>query len=188
MSIQIINSTFFADDVALIGSARDVALLLEIAECHSFTNGYRWSPTMCEIIKPSPDIHYTIYGQHLPVSTTFKYLGIPFNEVGICKQQLVYHAITKATSTQQALRRIGLHQYGLGLHQAILAYRTFIRPILEYGLAIVHLHPTHLQAISRCQQTCIRLLLNHNATATSPTTVIEHLVNLPTTNLQIRIL
>jgi hypothetical protein len=186
--VSIINATLFADDVALIGSAQDVSTMLAVAESHSLANGYRWSPTKCEIINPSPTITYTLYNQDIPTSTTFKYLGIPFNEYGICKKQLVHAAITKATNTQQALRRNGLHQYGLGIRQAIAAYRTFVRPVLEYGLAIVHLHPTHQKEIQKCQQQCLRLLLNHNITATSPTAIIEHIGNLPSTKLRTQIL
>jgi hypothetical protein len=186
--VSIINATMFADDVALIGSAYDVSVLLSIAESHSITHGYRWSPAKCELINPSPSFHYTLYNQPLPVTTTTKYLGIPFNEYGICKSQMINTAITKTTQHQQALRRMGVHQYGFGLHQAIKAYTTFIRPILEYGLAIVPIHPTHQQQIKKCQQQCIRLLLNHNINNNSPTAIIEHTGNIPTTKTRIHIL
>ncbi|CAO3588292.1 unnamed protein product [Absidia cylindrospora] len=169
----------FADDVALVGSAHDVSVLLSIAESHSITNGYKWSPSKCELINTSPSFSYTLYDQPLPISTSTIYLGIPFNEYGICKSQM----INKAIQHQQALRRMGVHQYGFGLLHAIKAYTTFIRPIIEYGLAIVPISPTHLKALQKSQQTCIRLLLNHKITA-----IIEHIGNLTTIKLRIKIL
>jgi hypothetical protein len=192
--IEIINSTLFADDVALIGSPSDVHHMLSLAEEHSIANGYKWSPTKCQIITTPPPpgspppYTYSLYNTPLPITDTATYLGLPFNQYGIAKSKMIHQATTKAIRQQQLLRHLGLHQYSMGIHHALKAYRIFVRPIMEYGLAIINVNPIHQRILQQCQQQCIRLLLNHHADANTPTTIIEHIANLPTIKTRISIL
>ncbi|CEP10719.1 hypothetical protein, partial, partial [Parasitella parasitica] len=48
----IMNSLFFADDVVILGNARNTQALLDIAEQHSISLGYRWNPLKSAIILP----------------------------------------------------------------------------------------------------------------------------------------
>ncbi|KAG0852029.1 hypothetical protein G6F15_014093 [Rhizopus arrhizus] len=50
-----INSLLYADDVALVGSASEVRHMLDLAQIHSLTLGYKWSPPKCAVLNaPSP--------------------------------------------------------------------------------------------------------------------------------------
>ena len=87
------------------------------------------------------------------------------------------------------LHNIGAHQYNFGLSLSLRLYRTFIRPILEYGLAIISPTPTHYQMLENAQKRCIRLTLNvTNPSATTLTIVSLHLANLPSIKLRARVL
>ncbi|KAK4508974.1 PH domain-containing protein [Mucor velutinosus] len=52
-----INALLYADDVAILGSAREVKQMLTLAESHSLALGYRWAPAKCAIINPRPPPH-----------------------------------------------------------------------------------------------------------------------------------
>ncbi|KAI9466508.1 hypothetical protein BDB00DRAFT_777773 [Zychaea mexicana] len=87
------------------------------------------------------------------------------------------------------LRNIGAHQYNFGLGLALRLYRSFVRPVLEYGLAIFTPTATQYTALEKVQIRCIRLALNvTDPAATTPTIVPLHLADLPSIKLRARIL
>ncbi|KAG2218275.1 hypothetical protein INT45_002397 [Circinella minor] len=147
----VISSLLYADDLVLLGFPKDIAKLLHVAERHSLEYGYRWHPDKCAIIEPPPNINdesasitstrqspssdYFLYGELLPKVQQFQYLRIPFDHNGI-------------------------HQYGIGLWPAIRAYRTFIQPVLEYGLAITTLSAKQKEKLNNAQKSCIKMAMN----------------------------
>ncbi|KAG0994641.1 hypothetical protein G6F27_014068 [Rhizopus arrhizus] len=79
-----INSLLYADDVALVGSASEVRHMLDLAQIHSLTLGYKWSPPKCAVLNaPSPSssryVPMSLYDQDLPTVEEFTYLGVPFD-------------------------------------------------------------------------------------------------------------
>ncbi|KAI9494110.1 hypothetical protein BDB00DRAFT_737855, partial [Zychaea mexicana] len=70
---------------------------------------------------------------------------IPFCSTGIEVSRLINHNATKTTDAMRVLWSLGAHQYSFGLGVTLRLYRSFIRPILEYGLAIVTLTATNLR-------------------------------------------
>ncbi|KAG1128139.1 hypothetical protein G6F38_013639 [Rhizopus arrhizus] len=75
-----INSLLYADDVALVGSASEVRHMLDLAQIHSLTLGYKWSPPKCAVLNatsPSSSryVQMSLYGQDLPTAEEFTYLG-----------------------------------------------------------------------------------------------------------------
>jgi hypothetical protein len=209
--ITLINATLYADDVAILGSPPAILQLLHAAEQHSNDNGYRWSPTKCRVIRapaPSPlpsdtplpplfpdppadagtPFPFRLYNTDIPNTTSFSYLGIPFTYQGIDKSALITNNTNKATNVMRFLKKIGFNQYGVGLHEALTVYRIFVRPVFEYGLAIIDPNHIQQQRIHQCQQLCLAFTLNRSSTARSPTKMLEHLSILPTTQLRLHIL
>ncbi|KAG1388584.1 hypothetical protein G6F60_013665 [Rhizopus arrhizus] len=79
-----INSLLYADDVALVGSASEVRHMLDLAQIHSLTLGYKWSPPKCAVLNAptatsSRFVSMSLYGQDLPTTEEFTYLGVPFD-------------------------------------------------------------------------------------------------------------
>ncbi|KAI7876774.1 hypothetical protein K492DRAFT_114734, partial [Lichtheimia hyalospora FSU 10163] len=56
-------------------------------------------------------------------------------------------------------RQMGLHRYGMGLWAALRAYRTFVRPSLEYGLAITSLPAPLVHRLQAAQNGCVKLAM-----------------------------
>ncbi|KAI8071363.1 hypothetical protein BC940DRAFT_229462, partial [Gongronella butleri] len=110
---------------------------------------------------------------------------IPFSQRGIHTGQMTTIARTKAIAAMTTLANIGAHQHGFGLNLALNIYRTFVRPMLEYGLAIVKPSPAERNALESAQTRCLRLALNvRNPTATTPTVMVQHLAALPSINFR----
>lgn len=186
--VTIVNALLYADDVAIFGDPEDVQRMLNAVESHSRQLGYRWSPSKCEILNPQRDEPFTLYNSPLPTTTIFKYLGIPFKKEGISREQLIQDRINKATGSMALLRQIGLHRYGMGLWAALRAYRTFVRPSLEYGLAITSLSAPFVNRLQAAQNGCVKLAINAQADRRLPTVVQQVLADLPSMRLRMRIL
>lgn len=190
--IQPITSLLYADDVALFGTYEDVLVMLAAAERHSNYNGYRWHPDKCVILN-APNQHdmtlpLDLYMQPIPLRNQFTYLGIPFDGNGIDQESMVRHLSNKTQRTMEMLRKIGAHQYGFGLGTSLRIYRTFVRPILEYGLAITKLNQEHSETIEKAQTQCIRKAINVITRRPVPTIVQKHIADLQSMAIRAEIL
>ncbi|KAI9248046.1 hypothetical protein BDA99DRAFT_591720 [Phascolomyces articulosus] len=115
---------------------------------------------------------------------TFKYLGIPFNQFGIVSDLLINQRITKATGSMALLRQLGIQQYGVGLWPTLRAYRTFVRPVMEYGIAISTLSQVQIDKLDKAQKGCIKMTLNRNAKTQFPTIVPMVMANIPSMKIR----
>ncbi|KAI9277096.1 hypothetical protein BDA99DRAFT_430407, partial [Phascolomyces articulosus] len=198
-----ISSLLYADDVVMFASKTDMVRLLCIAENHSKEFGYRWHPDKCAIIDPvmtatsSTDDDnaemqnvptYRLYTKTIPMVKTFMYLGIPFNQFGIDSGLLINQRITEATGSMALLRQLGIQQYRVGLWPALRAYRTFVRPVMEYGIAISTLSQVQIDKLDKAQKGCIKMTLNRNAKTQFPTIVPMVLANIPSMKIRTRTL
>ena len=86
------------------------------------------------------------------------------------------------------LRHMGIHQYGIGLWPALRAYRTFIRPVLEFGMAIAAVNQTQLQVLERAHNGCIKMCQNRSASRPSPWIAAMALADLPSARVRLRTL
>ncbi|KAG1437622.1 hypothetical protein G6F56_013014 [Rhizopus delemar] len=139
-----INCLLYADDVALVGSAREVRHMLDLAQTHSQILGYRWAPLKCAVLNaPSPGssrfVPMSLYGDALSPVDTFTYLGVPFDGQGISASSLIAHRTASTLSSMRLLHSMGLNRQGFTLLLSSRLYATFVRPKLEYGLAIIRL-------------------------------------------------
>ncbi|ORY89198.1 hypothetical protein BCR43DRAFT_539616 [Syncephalastrum racemosum] len=176
-----VNCLLYADDVALVGHPSDVQRMLDMAEVHSNMLGYRWSPTKCMVLNAPPDASFKLYDQPLPTCESFKYLGIPFNKEGIDTTALLQHSTQRAITSMRSLRDLGVHTYGFGLGAATRAYQVFVRPILEYGLAIASFSDTqhNTTRLERAQRQCLRLCMARSHQSNMGTVHIATMSGLP---------
>ncbi|KAG0177058.1 hypothetical protein DFQ28_004454, partial [Apophysomyces sp. BC1034] len=80
----------------------------------------------------------------------------------------------------RALRESGVHMYGFGLTSAIRAYKIFVRPIIEYGVALCNLTAVTVQPLENTQKQCLRMCLRRKHTSPVGTIQIASLAGLPT--------
>ncbi|KAG2216206.1 hypothetical protein INT45_011159 [Circinella minor] len=187
-SITKINTLMYANDVAIIASPEELQHLLHLTQQHSEQYSYRWHPAKCQIIN-SDNHQFFLYDEEIKNVAWFKYLRILFTSTDIDTARLLQHNTTKTIAAMNLFHSIGVNQYALGLGLSLRIYRSFIRPIMEYGLAIIHLITEHKELIEKTQKRCIRLILNvSDPTATTPTIVPLHLAALPDMKLRANIL
>lgn len=136
-----IGAFLYADDIALVADDEEhMQRILSVCEQHSYRNGYRFAPQKCELITPRPELDCQLYGQKLRTVETFVYLGIVLDIKGICVRRHVKRNAAKFMNTVHFYRQIGLTGMGLTNQVKIMLITTFMRPILEYGLAILSLN------------------------------------------------
>lgn len=188
---QWINCLLYADDVALVADAEDMPKLLVKAEQHSYKLGYRWNPSKCIALHPirsslaPPTLQ--LYGQPIKIETSFNYLGIPFNSnLQIDSNLLIQRNTSSAITAMKILKSIGCNPTGLPRLLATQLYQQFIRPKMEYGLAIIKTNKTQLKKIERSQNQCLRMIFGGHRT--SSTIVFRHMAGLPTMEERVEIL
>lgn len=131
-SIQDINWLLFADDVALISDLTSMHHLLKLCEEHSLLTGYRWSPTKCAVLSPKQDppnpllSNYQLFGTTLPTTTTFKYLGLQFNYLGMDTQAFINTTKEKVSKSMHRINHIGARANGFSLPLSVRIYTQFI--------------------------------------------------------------
>jgi hypothetical protein len=184
----------FADDVALIGSPADVQSMLDLASGHSMDLGYRWSPSKCAVLSVAPmsatggvelaSPEMTLYGETLPVVDTFTYLGMPFNYQGLSASDMVSLRSPGALATMAVLNRVGVNRNGFSLLLCARLYTTFIRPKLEYGIAITKFNGQQLKSLESAQNKCLRRLVGGGpGTAVA---VLRHILRLPPMSFRVQ--
>ena len=83
-----------------------------------------------------------LYRQPLTVASHFAYLGCIFGPDGIDWPKHWTRLRGRAMTVLTLLLNTGCHGNGMGLEAGLVAYRSLIRPIMEYGLCLV---PGHLK-------------------------------------------
>ncbi|KAG0752771.1 hypothetical protein G6F24_013385 [Rhizopus arrhizus] len=192
-----VNSLLFADDVAVIGSAKSVKETLKLCEEHSVSLGYRWNPSKCAVLNhppssssssslPSSSDRLQLYDTPLPLVDEFVYLGVPFVKSGLSAPSLVSLRSPGVIKVMAILNKIGVNRQGFSLLLCSRIYATFVRPKFEYGLAISRLTASDLKSIEGLQDRCLRLLVGGHRT--SSTTIIKHITTLPSMRHRIDVL
>ncbi|KAG2224762.1 hypothetical protein INT45_005286 [Circinella minor] len=162
---QKINCLLYADDVALIGTATTLPLLLEACEMHSYDLGYRWNPAKCVIMMShTSDQSFYLYGEEIPQAPTFKYLGIPFDNTGnIDPTRLIQQNSSSALAVMRVFRSIGVNP-----------------------TAITWFSDKQTKLLEEAQNNCLHLIFV--AHKTFSTKVIRHITRLPAMAERISIL
>jgi hypothetical protein len=137
------NSLLFADDANLHAANRaDMCILLTICEHWSTRVGMRFAPPKC-IHMGELEPEYTLYGEPLAAEEITMYLGLPFKQSGIAFEQSAQKRIKKAIGVTHALTKVGFNGSGWPARAAAQVYKSFIRPVMEYGSQLCLL-PTNL--------------------------------------------
>jgi hypothetical protein len=168
--------------------------MLDLASGHSIELGYRWSPSKCAVLSAAPvsatggveldSPEVTLYGETLPVVDTFTYLGMPFNYQGLSASDMVSLRSPGALATMSVLNRVGVNRNGFSLLLCARLFATFIRPKLEYGIAITQFTGQQLKSLEGAQNKCLRRLVGGGPGA--PIAVLRHILNLPSMTVRIQ--
>jgi Reverse transcriptase (RNA-dependent DNA polymerase) len=129
-------STFlYADDMAIVAdNQEEMQRLLDICERYSMEHRFRFNPRKCEVFGCNT---LRLYGENLPTAESFKYLGVWFRPTGIDWKMHVDRMIEKAGKTAQFYGHLGYNGTGFHERTKLTIYKTFLRPVMEYALAIM---------------------------------------------------
>lgn len=155
------NSLFFADDGKLQAHNEfDMQVLLDICEAWSLRVGMRFSPTKCYVISNSTETALKLYGEGLPIKKEELYLGVPINAQGINWNSLTTQRTNNARNTTITLSRFGFNANGWPLEASARVYKAFIRPVMEYGIALRILETKQVQQLQKAQNMALRTMFS----------------------------
>jgi hypothetical protein len=175
---QPLNSLLFADDVVLcfqnIASGRT---LVGRSEDWARRNNMRFAPHKCIHIAPtSPTADsdsdrsddadtplrqqaLMIYNTPISKQASAKYLGLYFNALGLDFARNIQEKCVKAQGVTKLLGDVGMNGNGWVYSASALAYKMFIRPVLEYGIALKPLSTKEVEPLQKCQSAALRKIL-----------------------------
>lgn len=157
-----INSLLFADDVAIFGCRSEVQDMLNLASDHSMSLGYRWKPSKCAVLghpNAATGTGLTLYDEPLPVVEEFIYLGMPFRYKGLFAPGIRSLRAAGAVQVMALLNSVGVNRTGFSLLLCSRLYKAFIRPKIEYGLAISHLSFQDFKALDDVQNKLVGMFV-----------------------------
>ena len=157
-----LGGLLFADDVALFTTnPYTLQSLISICEEHSRTWGYRWKPGKSKIVqKPGPTpAQFTIYGEAMGSTPMFTYLGCPFDAYGINASALIHKNIGAMRAAAHEMTLLGVNGSGFSTYRSVLAWKSFVRPCLEYGLALVTLTKKLRKSLEKAHMMGLRMAI-----------------------------
>jgi hypothetical protein len=182
-----ISCLFYADDIVVVADDYEhLQELLNVCETHAKENFYFFAPTKCAVVRHSevPDGLATLHGVPLPEVKSFQYLGFPVTETGPDGFEHAIHLASALRKQMNFFSSIGFNGSGLSLNSRLHIARTFLRPTLEYGLAL--LQKQQMNPINRAFNNMLQCMFS-----TSQRTSIEKMLilsGLPTMELRRRTL
>ena len=135
LSSMQIGGLFYADDMAVV--AQDpvrLQRLLDICERYSLEHRFRFNTRKSEAFG---DTEYRLYGEPLTKCKDFKYLGIKFDQRGINWEMHFGRLAKKSLDMARSFARLGYNGRGMHERTKLQLFKTFLRPLFEYGLAIM---------------------------------------------------
>lgn len=157
-----LNSLWFADDIALIGTSREgLQTLVDVCAEHSRRNHYVFGRAKCEVVAGGLDAGQTVLLEGAPLKevSRFKYLGLQFTASGIDAPaclELAGQSMLRRTGEFQGLG-VSLRTFTMGTVMRI--YRTFVQPIGEYGLAVMPMGVEVMKTLEEVHFRCMTRLL-----------------------------
>ena len=131
--------------------------MLKICDAHAMENRYRYNVAKCEVLSSVPSgrlENISLHGQKVPLSETFTYLGCAFTSNGILWEKHFDRMSAKALTATNMLSSVGCNGRSIGVGASLAIFRTFVRPVLEYGLALCP--PSGMKKLEKTYGKCIR--------------------------------
>ena len=119
-----------------------VAKHVNACERYRCDHSYEFAPEKCEVVPPiyrdSSYLPVKLYGQNLKEVGVYKYIGLPFG-AGLDTQRMCEVSIAKGVRTADLLCSVGCNGGGSSTAVSRRVLTSFVRPSMEYGMALVNL-------------------------------------------------
>lgn len=157
------NHIFFADDgtVHALGHGIMQGLLdtctTWASEYGSFFNASK-SAMFDRSFSPVP---FTIQRKPIPVVSSFPYLGVEAKPAkGMCFTDMHKARCAKLIETAKFLKAKSMNALGWRTNTKVLAYKSFLRPIMEYGISLMPANSPMMSYMERTQNTVLNMMLS----------------------------
>ena len=134
----------YADYIVLVSSSQQqLQSMLRTCERHSREHKYKFAPEKCEVVPPiyKKDIQSSVelYGEALKEVDRYLYLGLPFGAKGLDTGRMCEISIAKGVRMASLFHSIGCNGGGFSTAVSRRVLTSFVRPSMEYGMALVNL-------------------------------------------------
>ena len=165
-----INGLLYADDIVLVtSSAQQLQNMLGTCERHSRDHKYEFAPEKCEVVPPiyreTSQPLVKLYGQTLKEVDRYKYLGLPFGAKGMDTRRMCEVSIAKGVRTAGLFYSVGCNGGGFSTAISRRVLTSFVRPSMEYGMALINLNKGKQVAIDKAWCQILRKVLSVPVTA-----------------------
>jgi hypothetical protein len=156
------NTTLFADDIAAVASTREkLQRICDICDDHARVNHYRFAPLKCVILASTTEEPLvTLHNIPIPILSEFKFLGYWFKATGFNSATHVPKMMEAATTAANVLQGVGVNGRTYSANSIVKMYKTFVRPILEWGSNLHKHHSKIIQQLDRRQTFLLKKLLS----------------------------
>jgi hypothetical protein len=159
------NCLAFADDVNIHSkTAFGMVSLLRLVEDWSTMVGMTFAPHKCILISAAANPAYQLYGQAISNEESSLYLGISVTQKGIDPVKSVSARLEKARKVISMLAEGGMNLGGFTPSASGNIFKSFIRPIYEYGMALLEWPAPQRDAIQKVQNMGLRCLFSASRT------------------------
>ena len=154
------NNLFFADDGTLI--AKDLVQgqwLTTTAQHWSVRNGIEFAGPKCELILKCLIGIIRMNGVELKEVDSYKYLGAWMGKRGMDTNKIIKERVAGMLSMAHWLRSKGMNSFGFRHGVSGDVYKAFLRPMMEYPLAIGLWSKGQVEYLQRGQTAVLNMIL-----------------------------
>ena len=98
----------------------------------------------------APRSPFVLYGEQLPRSANFTFLGCVFEEAWIDWPLHFQRLAQRANARVAELRKIGWNGYGFSLKVCLKLHKAMIRPTMEYAMALCRVQDLDVPTRKHC--------------------------------------
>jgi len=155
------NHYLFADDISLLSINRKSAQhLLDICVQWGIKNRIQFATHKCEFISNINNCTLQMNNVPLRRVSEYKYLGIYIGVNGILMQRSFEERIKGMEQLCSFFQSKGMHINGYRIKQSVLIYKTFLRPMIEYGLSLNIIDNSILNILQNAQNKVLRTMMS----------------------------
>lgn len=133
---QSVIMLLFADDI-VIKTKEWSSLQAALDICYNWSTNSKidWGIEKCGIVSSVRTFPVLLGGDVVPEVSQYKYLGIPFKAQGINWEA---YLLTITKKHMNFINGIRIQSQSWTMHNRLIVYKTFVRPILEYCLPLLN--------------------------------------------------
>jgi hypothetical protein len=160
-----VNNLFFADDGALIGKDRSaVQGLCDICTKWADEYGAQFAPHKCEALHRMTNNIATplqIQSGIIPYVDRVVYLGLEVTmATGICFTKKYLSRCAAMIDLAKFMCRKGMNAYGWRANCRVSVFKSFLRPMIEYGIMFMSRSDLMLAKAEKCQNYALNMLMS----------------------------